>query len=359
VTDAVITSPSEVTPEWLTGVLRGAGCLPAGEVRAVRVTSESTSFTGRSARLAASYSDDAPAGAPRRLFLKMGGGGSEQRVVGAENLRREVHFHTAVAPLMPDPPVLRCYDAACSEERATSHLLFDDVSETHVSVEGGCPPTHRQCERIVEAFARLHAFWWGHARLGGVSELPTAGSVAAYIAAIRRCFLEFAEALGDGLSRDRSALYARALACLEDLHKGADDPSTLTLIHGDAHFGNVLVPLDPSADGALVIDWQLWNAGRATDDLANLIALHWRRERRSALEHRLVRHYHGHVVRSGTVRLSPHDLWQGYRVSVVTRVLFMPMWMWSGGVAEPSWRAGLENAFAAFEDLDCGELLVQ
>ena len=45
-------------------------------------------------------------------------------------------FYNQIAPLMPDPPLVRCYAAAYSADAGRGHLLFDDVSATHTAPEG-------------------------------------------------------------------------------------------------------------------------------------------------------------------------------------------------------------------------------
>jgi len=52
------------------------------------------------------------------------------------------------------------------------------------------------------------------------------------------------------------------------------------------------------------------------------------------------------------------DCWNDYRLAVVTRALFMPMWQWSSGQPPRAWWASLECALQAFEDLGCAELVM-
>lgn len=51
------------------------------------------------------------------------------------------------------------------------------------------------------------------------------------------------------------------------------------------------------------------------------------------------------------------DCWQDCRLSVILRVLFMPVWFRVNGSPESWWRTGLERAMEAVEDLCCLELL--
>ncbi len=67
----VIPSFEQVTPAWLTETLRAKGCLPRGQVTAVEKKETSPTVTSLVVRFVLHYSPDAPATAPRRLFMKM------------------------------------------------------------------------------------------------------------------------------------------------------------------------------------------------------------------------------------------------------------------------------------------------
>ena len=49
--------------------------------------------------------------------------------------------------------------------------------------------------------------------------------------------------------------------------------------------------------------------------------------------------------------------WHDYRLAVITRVLFMPMWFWVGGDQLADCYASFDRATQAFADLGCSELL--
>src|SRR5947207_927534 len=101
VSGKVITAADQVTPEWLTAVLRREGVLERGAVVAVNASSLP--------HLTLSYSPDAPADAPTSLFLKFGRRSGPASEVG----HLEVAVYRVLAPFRDDlPMLLRCYDAA-------------------------------------------------------------------------------------------------------------------------------------------------------------------------------------------------------------------------------------------------------
>jgi thiamine kinase-like enzyme len=165
------------------------------------------------------------------------------------------------------------------------------------------------------------------------------------------------DVLDNRLTDPQRRVYERTLASLPKLWERVIPGQDLTLIHGDANFSNVLLPQKPDKERALIIDWQLWGIGFGTMDLAHLIALFWNRAHRQALEKNLLMRYHEGLVRHGVEDYEWTDCWQDYRLSVLLRVLFMPMWFCVSGSAESWWVHSLERALAAVEDLGCLELL--
>jgi hypothetical protein len=353
---SIITDPRQATPEWLTHVLRQSGVLHVGEVTRVHAITVTT-YTSTVARLTLVFSDGAPPNTPAHLFLKLSRPDSQQRVVGSEQRRQEVEFHNRVAAMMPHPPLVRCYHATYCEATGASHLLFDDVSATHFGGTSSTPPGKLHCDTVMDAFAAFHAFWWDHPALPTVSVPRTQASVARDIANIRDCYPGFADFTGERLAAPQRRLYERAIDALPRLMQRVTRKEHLTLIHGDANLSNVMLPCDHRTGGALIIDWQLWGVSFAAEDLAHLIALHWPKSERDAMEHDLLRRYHAGLLRHGVRHYAWADCWYDYRLAGIIRVLFMPMWFWNSGAPADSVWSSLANAMQVYADLECGELL--
>lgn len=349
-----LTDARQATPAWLTRTLQSAGCLPSGAVTGVRESSRAT-VTSVVSQLDLTCSADAPRSAPSRLFLKI------SRSVPGSSGDREVEFYRTVAAAMPDPPSPRCYDAAFSASTGRSHLLLQDLSASHSQTEGALPPTQAHCEQTVDCLAAFHAFWWEHPKLGrGIGQIPGEAAFQASFQQIERGAAAFLDFLGDRLSGERRQLYRRVVAALPGLWKRALLPrlaarKALTLIHGDAHPGSFFYPRQPG-ERVRAIDWQFWDAGVATDDLAYMIALHWYPERRRRLETGLVRSHHQGLLQRGVQGYNWDDCWYDYRVSAIKN-LFVPVRQWASKVWVNVWWSHLERAVLAFEDLGCERLL--
>src|SRR5262245_40592946 len=156
--------PAALNPSHLTDVLRRAGVLGDGQVTAVEAESSRDTLVSHIVRARLTY-EGASDGPPHRLFLKTRRVGGPLTGVGLGG--KEIDFYGRVAAAMPAGLVPRCFEAVLEGEAATWHLLLEDLLETHLVVaEWPLPPTVEQCERIVETWARFHAFWWDDPRLG-------------------------------------------------------------------------------------------------------------------------------------------------------------------------------------------------
>jgi hypothetical protein len=358
---AVIRAIEQVTPSWLTQVLRQGGYLERGEVVAVRpgdrgrATASGPGFDP-SHRLAVSYSDDAPPSAPRQLYLK-----TYDEAIYAQAGRLEVTFYTAIAPEMPYPPAAHCYHAAYDAETGAFHLLLQDVSETHRAVHPESPAPRPDVEQMLDALAQLHAYWWAHPRLGkGVGMLPTSESVDNEFTILRDAFPGYVDFLGDRLSTRRRGIYERVLAALPGVLVQHLAHGRLTLVHNDAHAGNFLLANDPDKQSSYIVDWEQWGVWAGLRDVAYLIALFWYPERRGRMEASLVRHYHHLLCKYGVNGYDWHACWHDYRLHAIENLL-VPFWAWVDGTWDGfrgyhRWHQ-LEKAMLAFDDLACAALL--
>jgi hypothetical protein len=348
----VVSGPEDLDPETLTERLRGV--LPVGRVTAVHAGEARPMLVSTIVPFRVEYSPDAPGEAPTRLILKTTRPGLDAGLSAIGE--REVAFYSQAAPLMPDGPLARCYDAEYSSGRF--HLLLEDLSETHtIPTQWPIPPTVEACERIIDTWAAFHAFWWRHPRLGReIGAFLDETALATIGVDLRGRYERFAETLGDRLYPEARAVFARMFAARERLYTPARLYAAYTLAHGDAHVWNLFYPRDGAASGIRLIDWDSWRVGRGATDLAYMMALHWYPDRRARLEARLVERYHAGLLAHGVTGYGLERLWEDYRLSVIG-LLAMPVWHQSFGFPAVVWWSHLHRILAAFEDLDCAALL--
>ena len=245
----------EVTPAWLTELLRRQDALPSGNVVAIEKQPNSA-FNSHTLHLTAHY-----AGAdstPSRFLLKCSIPAAWAQRAGA----REVAFYEMVKQL-PDHPevIVRCYDAAYDADSGNSHLLLQDLSDSHVvAVERDKQitltdnlPTDSHLTEAIDALARFHAYWWQHPLLGTANApiswgCKDAEDFAKEVARRKRAVDHLLAQEGDWLPPHIKLIIESILAQMTPLwqrymRERVAYLSNLTLTHGDAYLANFLCQL--------------------------------------------------------------------------------------------------------------------
>ena len=218
-------------------------------------------------------------------------------------------------------------------------------------------PSMERCHAVLAAHARFHAVWWDHPRLdsfGGFGDESV--RIDRYLASLPAELATFADRLGDRLAPERRGVYERLIDSAPRLLDRYRRHRDLTLVHGDAHVWNAMLPRDGTLADVRLIDWDAWRVDLATDDLAYMLAVHCFAEWRRRYEREHLRRYHDELV-AHAVRDYPLDaLWLDYRLSVLWQTT-TPMWQANHGIPAWIWWSHLERIFDAVDDLDCLALL--
>ena len=267
---AVITNRQQVSAEWLTTVLGNSEALSSGQVTSICLTAMESNWAS-SAHIRVTYSADAQGTLPQKLFLKM----TDTDTGDGEYFDdSEVAYYLRDYIDVPDAPLVRCYDGAYSAETHRYHLLLDDLSDTHIMALHK-PPTFEHALALADAFAIIHARWWGAERLA------EAGAVMHSPSHIRR-FSSIAEPGLDHIlqAADTSPIAPDGTKIEVDLKSHwpelmrevfakhpnalvarAKDANGFTLIHGDPNYTNILVPREGDRPLYLIdrqpFDWSL------------------------------------------------------------------------------------------------------
>jgi thiamine kinase-like enzyme len=343
--------PSIANAPYLTDVLRRNGALARGSVRDIAVDGSLTKLRSHNVRLRLSY-DGASDDAPPSIFLKTGHPGG----VRANTGQAEVRFYTQVAPAVSPGLLPRCFDASWDKDTGDWHLLLEDLGGSHrLATEWPLPPTLEQCERIIDARARFHAAWWNHPRLGDFGRRPDATAIARHLQSLAAELAQFVDRYPDLLPPHRRALYEQLLGRAPKLAALPRRYDNLTIIHGDAHVWNCMLPRDGGA-GVRLIDWEAWRVDRAAADLAYMMAIHWYPDRRRQMERRLLDRYHATLLAHGARDYDRSTLDEDYRFAVLWHIA-TPIWQSANNIPARVWWNNLERIFMAVDDLECRDLL--
>ena len=357
----VITNINQVTPAWLTDLLRKRGLSKTGKVTSITQTSSRQTNVSTVYFLYIAYDQHDPH-APTKLFLKLPSPDFQWNGWG----KKEIQFYTEIVPEMRkafnwnELPFIRPYDVAYSKDTDRSHYLFEDISEEFQTIDSP-PPTIEYCQKVMDAFALTHAFWWEHPKLiQNYYEPYSLNTLDSFINSAQAKLQDFIEFRGPALSSKHAGCLQAIVSIwpakrVERLISGKG----ITLVHRDPHTLNVLYSYDRKNVKVKLIDWQSWRVDTGTDDIAYYMACHWPTEFRQNVEQDLVKHYHDQLLMFGVIDYSWEDCWYDYRASVI-RCLFFLVSAWSPKQWERGWWWDkLSHGLQAFDDLNCRDLLAK
>jgi hypothetical protein len=263
----------EITPEWLTATLHEAAALDQARVTLIESAPiGQLGFTGQIWRLHIGYDKPEP-GAPRSLVAKFSATYPEARsaVHSMGFYEREIGFYRELAAESPIRTP-RYYFGEVEMDTGASLLLLEDLTWMHnLSSAGGSVD---EAELVIREVAKLHAAWWGDARLDQIPWLAMKGMLTPDQASL--VFTQTWESFLGKLSIPvtEELLWAGELCSryLRAVSVSMSIEQPRTLIHNDVQGNNLLVAEDDEPSLA-VVDWQLTTAARPALDPASSSAI--------------------------------------------------------------------------------------
>jgi hypothetical protein len=341
-----------VTPEWLSMALQAD--YPGVRVGAVVALGGDAGTTDR-ARVGVDYADGGHgAPPPSTLFLKMSPvEATTQLFVNLLRLgANELGFYREIAPQVPIERPRVFYAAGPARARRFVLVLEDLAARGAQFLDAAGSVTRDQASAVVRTFGRLHARFWDSPRfrtdlawLRAPDRNPLAAVERGLCAlalrpALRRC--------ADIVPAEVRARAARVMAARPLLERAwARGPRTL--LHGDAHIGNMY--LLPDAVGLL--DWQVVQCGQGMRDVAYFLVTSVPTELRRAHERELIGEYLATLRSHGIDGPAPDEAWAQYRLHALYAWIATVVTTAAATLqAEHIARAGLARSSAAVTDLD-------
>jgi len=309
-------TPEQVTPAWLTGVLRDAGAITDATVTSFssELVGVGVGFLGQLARLTPAY-DRAEPGAPTAVIGKFPATDEAARDMAAMYgfYNAEMNFYREIAGEVATRTA-HCYYAAITDDGREFALITEDLSQTGQVGDQvrGC--SLEQARMAIRELARFHGAWWDHPRLPEMSWLPVGTELTrisweqAYPYGWRPALERYERMLTPQVREAAPRLNERLLAMLPQL-----DAMPQTIMHGDYRLDNLFFGNPGSGYDVAVIDWQIMNRGWATYDVAYFVSLNLPVAERRAHERELVREYYDTLVATGPrVRYAWETCWEDY-----------------------------------------------
>lgn len=347
-----------VTPAWLTGALRAAGCVARSSVVAVeaRAIGREVGFLDGLARLRLTY-DRAEPGAPASVVVKVPSDDAAYRRIGDRYgaYEREVRFYAEVAPGCP-VRVPRCFYRG--EDRATGAylLVLEDLSSLSPGdqVRG---LTRAEAVAAVETIGRFHARWWEAPALGALDWMPCRNIQPARY---HDCWPRFRQVIGAHLPAAALTLGEQVGERLEGLLRAMEERPH-TIVHSDYRADNLLLGDPDGPDPVVVLDWQLAIRGRGVLDVARLLCGSLSPADRAACETAALRGWHQALEAGGVSDYSFPDVVRDYKTAVLV-CLYFPVTIHEAEEAAGERGAALaaaqiERFFTAALELDAGSVL--
>jgi thiamine kinase-like enzyme len=347
--------PPAADAERITEALRQCRAIGSASVSSVTVLSSLKKLRSHTLRLRLQYEGQS-AGAPNTIILKSGHLASVGRPSYAN--RREITFYREVVSGASVGLAPRCFEAIDATDITAWHLLLEDLTDTHfVATEWPLPPTLAQCEMIVQALAGFHALWWDSPRLGAsIGNWRDANGFDTELRIFAEKLAQFTDRFGEFVPLERRELYERLLHQAPRLLQRYHSHRNLTIVHGDAHSWNFVLPLQSRYEDVRLIDWEDWHIDSATDDLAYMMAMLWYPDRRRRLEKMLLDRYHAELLAQGVTGYDREMLANDYRLSALWLIM-RPVWQATMNIPARVWWNNLERIMLAVDDLGCRDLL--
>jgi hypothetical protein len=300
-------SPADVTPHWLSSVLRVG-------VESVDVAPIGTGQTGATYRLSVTYAAEQTA-FPSAFAVKLSSQDDAVRERVALGYRAEHAFYTGVADVV-GVPIPEHYHCEISPDGGDFVLLLADMAP---AIQGdqiaGC--TTEEAALAVRALAGLHGPTWCEARWAdfpGLAMPMTDDAAAEGFGDVAVMATQITlQRLGDRMTAENRDTASEAMSMvrpwlLAERHR-------FSLVHGDYRLDNML--FDPDRTRVTVVDWQTLGAGLPARDLAYFTGTSLLPAARGAADEELVAAYHCELLTYGVTDYDRDACWRDYRLGML------------------------------------------
>ena len=300
----------DITPQWLTNILREAG-FENVEVSNLKSKIVGTGQMGKCARL---YLDfvGSDGGAPKTLIAKFASDDANSRKIAATMgvYKKEVIFYRDLKPqLNIETP--NAYYAEILDNGENFTLILDDLAPAEQGDQlEGC--SAELTKKAVMQLPQLHAPSWQKADfISNPIYAETETQMAMEHDMYQRSIAAFADKFSDKLSPEKIATFEAVAKSPTAIH--GSRKSACALIHMDYRLDNLMIRSDGQEPELSIVDWQTLTAGNPLRDVAYFIATSHTPEERRKIEKPIVETYYQSLLEHGVTNYSWDDCWLDYR----------------------------------------------
>ena len=317
--------PRDVTPKWLTGVLRDCAAIgPETTVTSVRYDSlsEGVGMMGTVSRIHVDYDKDGEG--PRSLILKSASEASMSREVAAKFrlYEREVNFYLGMGERL-EPEVPHSYFAEYAPDTIDYAILMQDFAGYRTGDQViGADVEQARC--AVEALARFHAQYWNRVEDPALDWVPSTNSELVRDSMIEGCVAGwdkmvelFADHLPEQLKASKSAYLSRLPALYAAMVDGHQ-----TLAHTDYRADNLLFGSQPGHQPIVILDWSAVAKSKGVQDLAYFLTQNLSDHCRTNHDTELHALYHETLVKEGVDDYSFEEFDRDYELGVLFNFVY-------------------------------------
>src|SRR4051794_33948065 len=316
--------PGDVTPAWLTGVLRDCGAISTTtSVVEVRYDSlsEGVGMMGTVSRLHLAY--DGKEGPPS-LILKSASEAQMSRGVAARFrlYEREVNFYRTLGSDL-EPAVPHAYFAAYAPETVDYAILMEDFVgyQTGDQVVGA---DIDQARRAVRALAVFHAHYWNRVDQADFDWVPSTNSELVRESMIEGCLAGwdtmvglFPDQLPESLKQAKTAYLSRLPALYAAMVDGQQ-----TLAHTDYRADNLLFGAQSGHQPVVILDWSAVAKSKGVQDLAYFLTQNLSDHCRANHDDELQTLYHQTLLEHGVTDYPLEEYVRDYELAVLFNFVY-------------------------------------
>jgi len=337
--------PEQLTAEWFTTMLRGAGVIGDSE----RVESfeagllTDIGLLGMVLRAELTYSAGTSSDAPPSVVMKFAHPVPENRAI-ATNLNmyeREVRFFNEIAEHV-DVPHPSCYFAGMDYETSSNIVVLEDLREYRAGDQVAGVSVD-EAKMVIDAIVPLHARYWGKTdsdMLSWMMRIDTS-YIEPFMPGVEGTWENCVNQFGYCITDDVREALPRYMAGLRELHR-VMGRRTQTLIHGDVRMDNAMFgDGKPGLHPVVLLDWQAIMVSNPLQDISWMLSTCLKTDIRRDHEEELLRYYHAGLLEAGVTDYSFDQCIDDYEVGVLY-LLSYPLII--GGAFDPAGERGKELA---------------